>query len=176
MILLKTIIDGTQNGTLNSYFDSKVIKLHFSKMENQQNSRVCKILSKYHLRTVDTVLESSNIILFDFKTLGTTLGTMVNHITQEKVNFHDFPIFCIWIPNANYTLWGTQMVPKIFSSKSMDPQLSESVSTKILRLKERFSQLFKVRRKFEKSWFSLWHWITNFKYWYYYELTISTSV
>ena len=74
-------VDGTQNGTLNSYFDYKVIKSHFSKMENQQNSRVCKILSKYHLRTVDTVLESSNIILFDFKTLGTTLGTMVNHIT-----------------------------------------------------------------------------------------------
>ena len=62
------------------------------------------------------LLESSNIILFDFKALGTTLGTMVNHITQEEVNFRDFPIFCIWIPNANCTLWATQMVPKIVSS------------------------------------------------------------
>ena len=35
----------------------------------------------------------------------------------------------------------------------MDPQLSKSVSTKILRLKERFLQLFKVRGKFDKSRF-----------------------
>ena len=112
----KKKVDGTQNGTFNSYFRYKVIKSHFWKLENQHNSRVGRILLEYRLRTVDPVLESSNIILFDLKTLGTTLGTMAYHITHKKVNFSDFSTFCIWVSNANSTLWGTQMVPKMISS------------------------------------------------------------
>ena len=84
MIFSKKNDDGTQNGTLNSYFDCKVIKSHFWKLENNQNSRARKIWSKYHLRAVDTVLESWNIILFDSKILGTILGTIVYHFKGKK--------------------------------------------------------------------------------------------
>ena len=112
MIFLEKNINGTQNGTHNCYFEYEVVKSHFWKLDIQQNSRIRKILSKCLLMTVDTVLESWNIILLDSKTLGTTLGTMRYYIKPKKLNFCVFYTFCIIILNENFTLWGTIMVPK----------------------------------------------------------------
>ncbi len=43
------------------------------------------------MRTVDTVLESLNIILFDFEMLGTILGTKLCGIERDKKwNFEEF--------------------------------------------------------------------------------------
>ena len=53
-------------------------------MENQQNSRVRRILSEYRLRAVDSVLESSNIILFKEKLLGTTLDIIIYDAIHAK--------------------------------------------------------------------------------------------
>ena len=76
MILSEKNFDGTQNGTHNSNFGSEVIKSDFSNIENDEISKERRIWLKFYITSVDTVLESSNIIVFDFIILGTTLGTI----------------------------------------------------------------------------------------------------
>ena len=76
MILSEKNFDGTQNGTNNSNFGSEVIKSDFSNIENDEISKERRMWLKSYTIPVDTVLESSNIIVFDFIILGTTLGTI----------------------------------------------------------------------------------------------------
>ena len=83
MILLEKIVDGTQNGIPDSFFWLKIKKSHFLKMENELNLRVYRIPSKHHLQAVDTVLETSNIILFE-KNLWVTLWVPLHMISSPK--------------------------------------------------------------------------------------------
>ena len=76
MIFSEKIFDGTQNGTHNSNFGSEVIKSDFSNIENDEISKERRIGLRFYIISVDTVLESSNIMVFEFMILDTTLGTI----------------------------------------------------------------------------------------------------
>ena len=110
MILLENIIDGTQNGTPDSYFGCKVIKNRFWNRENEQSLRVRRIRSKHHLRVVDMVLESSNIILLTSDTHRTTIWLLVNTLSTDDT--HVMPV--------NYVIFSIYYTVEFFGMSSYD--------------------------------------------------------
>ena len=70
------------------------------------------------MRAVDTVLESLNIILFDFEMLGTILGTKLCGIEWDKKwNVEDFDNFTVTVKAQILVCGLPEWYPKIHHQK-----------------------------------------------------------
>ena len=84
MILSENIFDGTQKISLFSNFGLEWWKFNFFNSKKSQSWNGCKKSMKHSKINSNTVLESQNIILFDFIYLGTTMGTILQLMKIKK--------------------------------------------------------------------------------------------